>query len=103
MDDMKALILMALLWSGEIPLHETRGVAVVTLADPSRTDPTEFRWVLVNGRGEWSVLVDRETGRVLWCAEKHRPRVTYDGRGFPQIKYGKCVIVQGEMMRVVPR
>lgn len=89
--------------AAEIPLHTQGDVPVVTLADPSRTDPTEFRWVMVNGRDQWSVLVDRETASVLWCGERHRPGLKYDGRGLPLLDYDKaCITLQQTMVAAKP-
>lgn len=80
--------------SETIRLHRSRdGAAVVTLADPDRSDPYEFRYVLVSGSGDWSVLVDRDTGRVKLCAEKPGPGTPSDSQGLPQMKYEDCVVI----------
>ena len=87
-------IWLLVMLASEQVLHKVRDEAVVTLADRDRADPAEFRWVLVNGRGEWSVLVDRERGRVLICTARHRHRIAYyDNRGEPRFRIGECAEV----------
>lgn len=50
--------------------NESLNIPVVSLADPSRDDPYEFRFVVVNSKasvGEWAIVVDRDEARVLVC------------------------------------
>jgi len=78
-----ALVLIVLValpaHGGEQVIHERpkaggESEAVVTLMDPDRTDPWEYRWVLINARfHDYSLMVNRENGSVYQCVGKIRP------------------------------
>lgn len=70
--------------AGEIVVHELRDAPVVTLADPDRSEPHDYRFVLVQGREEFVIVVDRYDGRVWSCLgvvrnHSHNGRVPLDG------------------------
>lgn len=87
-----ASLLTLLLLAGEQVVHEKDSKPVVTLVDRDRNDPYEFRYVIVNGRTEeFSLVVDRESGRIWVCDERSGKDVRYtpDGR----VKLGNCAQV----------
>ena len=75
---------VAVTWAGEITIHEVRNAPVVTLVDPDRSDPYDYRFVLVQGREGFVVVVDRYDGRVWLCIgvvrnHTHEGKVPLDG------------------------
>lgn len=48
--------------------RDRKFIPVVTLLDPDRTDPYEYRWVVINSKKhDFSIVVDRYVGRVYQC------------------------------------
>ena len=65
-----------------LTVHEESNVPVVSLSDPSRSDPYVFRFVVVNSKadsGEWAIVVDRDLARVLVCSGRLTGRNGLEG------------------------
>ena len=74
-------IIVAFLAASFFSIHEENSVPVVSLADPSRTDPYAYRYVVVNSKqgDEWAIVVDRDKGVVLVCTGRLTGRQGLEG------------------------
>jgi len=85
--------LSAAAFAGEQPVHwNSKNKPVVVLADRDRSDPEEYRYVLVNARHEeYCLVVDRHDGRIWLCDQRAGNEVRYNSQG--QILLGSCAQV----------